>query len=385
LRIGFTSDYFHPQNVGGAERSALELAKALVSKGHEVVVYTRHVKGLPEEEEMGGIRIKRIFRHLARYTVRNDVVDQRKVDGREKETLVRAAEEDSVDILHSQNRDTATFTAMAGKELGIPAIAHIRDYWPVCPKRDLLGPEGICSRPENCASCMARFYGSALKKPFYARMEKDTLYRREVLKKARPFYLHISDFSRNLLKLEPSRRIYNPVDTSAFRRGNEVPGKVLYIGSLARHKGVGILAEAVAKAGLELHIIGDGPMRKGLETRAVLHGRLEYRKMAEELGSAEMLVVPSLWNEPFGRVVIEGMAAGKPVIVSRRGALPEVGGDAVISVEPAVEALSSAISKLHSEPDMRREIGSLGIARAGEFRPERIAEEVMGLYREIRD
>ena len=381
--MGLTADYFHPQNVGGAERSALELAKALVKKGNEVIVYTRYVKGIPVEESIDGIIVKRIFRTLSRYTVRSDVIDQEKVDSKEKNVLRNAAEEDSVEILHSQNRDTATFTALAGKEMNVPVFVHVRDYWPICPKRDLLRKDGICPGPENCASCMSEFYGSILKRPFYRRLERDTEYRGKILKENTPFYIHISDFSRKLLNLEPSARIYNPIDISLFKNKGE-NGGALYIGSLTKHKGVRILVDAAKDAGMELHLIGDGPLRKELEGKAILHGKLEYSEMIEELANAEMLIVPSIWNEPFGRVVVEGMAAGKPVIVSPYGALPEIGGDAVMIAEPTVKGLSGAMKKVHSDESLRKEMGALGRKRAEMFRPERIAEEVVELYRRTR-
>ena len=143
-----------------------------------------------------------------------------------------------------------------------------------------------------------------------------------------------------------------------------------------------ILVDAAKDAGIELHLIGDGPLRKELEGKAVLHGKLEYSQMIKELNMAEMLVVPSLWNEPFGRVVVEGMAAGKPVIVSPHGALPEIGGDAVLVAEPTVKGLSEAMAMLHSDESLRNELGRKGKERAKMFSAERIVEDVIALYRE---
>ena len=357
-----------------------------MKKGNEVTVYTRYTKGLKDEEELHGIRIKRIFRALARFTVGGgDVLDQRAVDAVESRTLIKEAKKDDAEILHSHNRDTAVFTAIAAKKTGIPSVAHIRDYWPICPKRDLFRGKSICSGPENCALCMARFYGNKWKLPFYLKSSADTRYRRKKLGYLNPFFIHISDYSRKTLKMEPSVRIYNPIDLSLFRNAGEERGKVLYIGGMTKHKGVDILVKAAKGLDIKLHLIGDGYLLRGIsQENVVKHGALPYEKMLKELSTAEMVVVPSVWPEPFGRVAVEGMAAGKPVIVSPYGALPEiVGGGGLVLNEFDSKNLRNAILRLHDDDSMREELSKKALDRVKDFAPEKISLSVLSLYKEL--
>ncbi len=113
---------------------------------------------------------------------------------------------------------------------------------------------------------------------------------------------------------------------------------VLFVGRLSSEKGVDQLVEAWSQAetaDLTLRIVGDGPLRAALEQRRVagvdVAGWLGPDRVAEELRSARALVVPSIWYEPFGLVLIEGMAAGLPIVASAIGGIPEVVGD----VDPA--------------------------------------------------
>ncbi|KKW32156.1 MAG: Glycosyl transferase, group 1 [Candidatus Uhrbacteria bacterium GW2011_GWA2_52_8d] len=90
------------------------------------------------------------------------------------------------------------------------------------------------------------------------------------------------------------------------------------------------------------------------------------------------------WDEGFGLPLLEAMAVGTPVIASNRGALPEVGGDAAVYVDPEdIEAMSFALIQCLLVPEGVREIRELGIQRAAEFSWERAAQETMKILEEV--
>jgi glycosyltransferase involved in cell wall biosynthesis len=94
-----------------------------------------------------------------------------------------------------------------------------------------------------------------------------------------------------------------------------------------------------------------------------------------------MLVVPSL-DEGFGLPALEAMAAGVPVIASRRGALPEVVGDAGTLVDATDDvAFAAAMDALLADPQRRRTHADAGIARAREFRWADSASQLLAAYR----
>ncbi|MEV7973355.1 glycosyltransferase [Cellulomonas sp. NPDC089187] len=179
-----------------------------------------------------------------------------------------------------------------------------------------------------------------------------------------------------------------PVDGSRFRVG--------YAGRfLAPHKGIAVLMSAVAAdPRMDLILAGDGPQAAQLHARARqpdLAGRVEFRgplsgdDLAAFYRSLDVLAVPSVptpgWLEQFGRVAVEAMAAGVPVVVSDSGALPEVVADAGLIVPPGdPEALTAALARVRDEPGLAGWLSNAGRVRAERYTWHAIAEQYQELY-----
>lgn len=134
----------------------------------------------------------------------------------------------------------------------------------------------------------------------------------------------------------------NPYDNEIFFCDDPKCQKreVLVVARLVSDKGVTIALQAVhqlLKNGREtqLTIVGDGPERNALEAEAQALGirhlvrfteALQPREVANQMRQHHILVVPSIWEEPFGIVALEGLACGCEVIVSDCGGLPEAIG-----------------------------------------------------------
>jgi glycosyltransferase involved in cell wall biosynthesis len=99
-----------------------------------------------------------------------------------------------------------------------------------------------------------------------------------------------------------------------------------------------------------------------------IHLALEMTDALEFMDSLDILVVPSLWEEPFGLVAVEGMARGLPVVVTRSGGLAETVLDGETGFVVAKEAgpLRDALARLVSDPALRRRMGEAGKRRAEE-------------------
>lgn len=94
-----------------------------------------------------------------------------------------------------------------------------------------------------------------------------------------------------------------------------------------------------------------------------------------------MLVLPS-FDEGFGLPVAEAMGMGVPVIVSRRGSLPELAGDAGLTVDPDdPEGLAAAMRRVLSDAALRRRMIEAGLERARAFDPAAAARGVLAAYR----
>ena len=108
---------------------------------------------------------------------------------------------------------------------------------------------------------------------------------------------------------------------------------VLFVGRLSTEKGVEILIDAWKKTGIRdriLWIVGEGPLRDRLEELARpcpnvrFAGFIRGEELSQRWLNAAITVVPSIWAEPFGRVLTESWAHGVPVVAARIGALPEL-------------------------------------------------------------
>lgn len=120
--------------------------------------------------------------------------------------------------------------------------------------------------------------------------------------------------------------------------------------------------------------------RRGLRGRVVVLGYVPPERMAGLFQHAAGLMFPSE-AEGFGSPIVEAMAAGTPVITANRGAVAEVGGGAVLSVDPeSVEDMARAMETLASRPRLREQLIRRGRARARRFSTEAMAEQTIAVY-----
>jgi glycosyltransferase involved in cell wall biosynthesis len=199
---------------------------------------------------------------------------------------------------------------------------------------------------------------------------------------------HREDYRRQGMEVERASVLYNPIDTERFRPSPELRAGtrarlglaaaevvVGYFGRMIAAKGIFTLLDAAerflaAEPATSMLWVGDGEDAAHLRARiersphAGRHRLLGWEADAAALYPAlDLLAVPSLYPEPFGRVSVEAQAAAIPVVSSLAGGLPEtfVAGSTGIGVEPGdAEALAGAILALIRDPERRRRMGAAG-------------------------
>ena len=186
----------------------------------------------------------------------------------------------------------------------------------------------------------------------------------------------------------------------AGERPPGVPFTIGYAGRLVEEKGLHTLVEAVAGLGGEwrLMLCGTGPLKDelqarlqglGLAKRAQFNDYVPSGEMPRHLREMDVLVLPSLtrpnWKEQFGRVLIEAMSCGVPVIGSDSGEIPHVVGEAgLIFPEGDAGALRGLLHKLWEDASLRRDLGARGRARVlAHYTQAEVAEETVALYKRL--
>ena len=208
--------------------------------------------------------------------------------------------------------------------------------------------------------------------------------------------------------------IHSGVDVHQFSKGAKQRSKkrkelgippdclvVGYVGWLIPIKGVTYLINAMARV-VEQHpesilvLVGKGDdkgeeeiklkeqvKRAGLVDKVLFLG---WRPDVEEImGCFDIFVLPSL-NEGMGRVLVEAMAAGLPIVASRVGGIPDLvkDGHNGLLVPPAdAIALEKAISSLIEDKEKRKKMGQVGTKMCREYSSEAMVEQVDDLYREL--
>src|SRR5438876_945571 len=226
-----------------------------------------------------------------------------------------------------------------------------------------------------------------------------------------------TDYSRRLLcERSPDsaakiHRVYNGMDLTRFSPPNEevstnqVP-RIISIGRLVAFQGFEYLIDAcadLARRGLEFtcEIIGDGPLGGDLEERirklnlsdrVHLLGSLSQGAVLEKLRSADIFALASVIDnqaasDVFPTVIIDAMAAARPVVSTRLAGIPEsvVHGETGLLVPPGdTMALAEALSRLIEEPKLRLQYGRAARARIEQhFRIEHTVKPLIELLQKM--
>jgi glycosyltransferase involved in cell wall biosynthesis/GT2 family glycosyltransferase len=191
------------------------------------------------------------------------------------------------------------------------------------------------------------------------------------------------------------------VDLDRFAPHPASPGPsdtmvVGFLGRLVTEKGLHTLLDAAAlEPRLRVRIAGAGPLSahlpaavaaRELTDRVELLGPVDPDAVPAFYSTLDVLAVPSIprpgWTEQFGRVAVEAMASGVPVVSSDAGALPDVVGGAGLVV-PAGDAAALATALVEAATARASELRKAGLARAAECSWDAVAHAYADLYRSV--
>ncbi|MDO8537285.1 MAG: glycosyltransferase [archaeon] len=187
--------------------------------------------------------------------------------------------------------------------------------------------------------------------------------------------------------------IYYCVDSS-FVPSKKFSDFILFSGRLSERKGIMTLLKAIKGLEIELHIVGEGDLRKkieqfvkenNLEKRVKLFGWLNGKNLLQEFQNCKFLVTPSNY-EIFGIVNIEAMACGKSVIASNVSGIPEIvkhNENGLLCRNGNVQEFQNAIKKLYYDDALREKLEKSALKTAEKFNENIFLQKHLKLYEKV--
>ena len=365
MKILLINKYFYPK--GGAENSFFQTAKLLERYGHSISFFSmQDERNLPTE-------YSRYFVSRVEYD-KPGVGQSIKAAGRllysweSRRNIERLIQDQKPDLAHLNNiyHQISPSILHSLKKFCVPVVMTLRDYKIVCASYSMIADGKIC---EACKD--GRHYQCFLKKCVKDSRVKSLLNTLEM-------YLHhkiLRIYDLVDVFISPSRFLKDKMQAMGFKgrievlpnfvdHGDFLPRYgaaerlICYVGRLSKEKGVATLIDAMKLLpGVQLKVIGDGPLRGKLEEKCrkegiknvVFLGYQTGEDLKREMSNPLFVVIPSEWYENNPRSVIEAFALGKPVVGARIGGIPELvkGGETGLLYESGnVEDLRDKIEAL---------------------------------------
>ncbi len=365
--------HFPPNFIGGSEWRAHRTAQWLQARGHTVKVVC--IESITDtqtdrlrwvDETFRSVWVRRLYLNL---TNAPDPVRWEFANPWLGEHFAQFLAAEQPDLLHLFSGYLMTSAVIgAAKNLDIPVVTSLTDFWFLCPRHTLLRTTGqVCAgnTPLDCVRCKfeeKRRYRIPAQKmpdlvnttwqlarfsPYVAEHVSKIEERGEVLRKSLG-EVDVAICPSNFLKNMYLTRGYSAKQMFFLRQGvrhippaepPDAPSSVLrvgYIGQIARHKGVLVLLEAFKKLGnlypVHLTLYGDvnqfPDFYKSLPAtdpeKIKFHPRFDHTQISEVFKTIDVLVVPSTWYENSPNVILEAFAHHTPVIASNLGGMAEL-------------------------------------------------------------
>lgn len=417
MRILMVTQFYSP-TIGGQERVVEDLSHELIARGHHVAVVAVQQGGLPRVSDVSGVRVYRIESTSARFF--RGYVDPTRphappfVDPKATAELRRVLALEDPDIVHGHDWLIHSFLPLKRRR-GPGLVVTLHDHSLICANKRLIRQDEACSGPgpAKCLRCSASHYGP-LKGPMIAVGNGVMAPAERALV---DMFLPVSQIVADAARLG-DRRIrhrvipnFLPSDTASADEEVNLSGLprrfVLFAGDVSRDKGVSVLLQA--------HALLDDPPPLVLIGRIIDPGLLTAAVGAERASNPALLaapigsvravgaqphetvldafrrctvaVVPSLMHEAFGLVALEAMSAGRPVIASNIGGLPDIitdDKDGILVAPGDVEALRAALARVLTDAALRSRLRSAAKRRTTAFAADRIVPQVEEAYEEVR-
>ncbi|MGD9904514.1 MAG: glycosyltransferase [Vicinamibacterales bacterium] len=403
MNVLVVAPHYPPMRIGGVEAYTQAVVDGLHTRGHAVNVVA--VEQIADGsacaaviDERGGVAVHRLTLGVGG----GHRLDLMWEHAAAEAWLIAHMHATTPQALHLHSGYLLGGPAMsAARRCRIPYVVTLHDYWFSCPRITRLDAAGhICSGPEGVGKCTwclvadsrrVRWPDVALfgapgvlvrgavdaGVPVAGATAAAVAARQRALAEgllAAAAIIAPTQFVANAVESigVPARRVVvSPHGLPPMQVKPRVAGdgfRIRYIGQVVPHKGVHLLVDAVRAMGADdVSLTVHGPLtprpdyvanlraRAGNDRRIVFAGPYTREELPEILAGTDLLVVPSIWHEVAGIVIMEAHAAGVPVLASRLGGIPEVLRDEIDGVlfDPFTDGdLARALARLLGDPSL---------------------------------
>lgn len=311
MKIALLNIQYYPNVEGGAEISTQKLAEEL-AKSNDVYV-------IADGEYTGQYKIVnnvKVIRMPARIQYHNKIerVLTRCYKIQCYKLLKHILQEIQPDVLHTNNlHDFSVIVWKVAHELKIPVVHTLRDYT-------------LLQTVRKYEQLIHKYFSNTV-----SIATAPSLFTLEIFKNRGYFKKSLKCIAiPNAIDVDEEK--FQARLENAYNKTDDLIVKFAFLGRYHKDKGIDWLISVFDKIKInaELHLFGKGKLTK--ESVEILsrndkiydHGFLKEDDLLKELDNIDVIVAPSLWDEPFGRVILDGYKNACPVIITNRGGMPEV-------------------------------------------------------------
>jgi glycosyltransferase involved in cell wall biosynthesis len=394
MKIFMLNTLYHPNVMGGAERVVQSLAESLVERGHEVSVASAAPGDGLKTEKLNGVTVHylgvphsfwpydpdRNPKHVKLAWKALDTLNVGMLRG-----LDRLLDRERPDLVHTHNLPGFSAAAWhSAKARRLPLVHSVHDYGLLCARSSMF------KRMKNCAGqCAACRLFSYSKKRSSGLVDAVVTATRFVLER----HLRYGFFTDTRQREVIFYGYDNPGQPPARSPGPMSPLRLGYLGRLQPTKGIDWLFETLRNMPFQdweiwLAGTGDAPYVDSLKRRYAsprVHF-LGFIPPEELFARVHFLLVPSLWHEPFGRIIIEAYAHGVPVIAADRGGITEIvdHGRTGFLIDPdSPHTLWNAIRSVSQDAQLVAPMRLNALEKAKEFSMREMVDRYIALYDRI--
>ncbi len=410
MKILQVNKFFHTHGkAGGAGTYLFRLIELLESKGHTIIPFAtkeKYTRATPYARyfargfDLGQVRFGLEGLGIAGRIIYS-IEAKRKIKQLIKDTKPDIAH------LHNVYHHISPSILSVLKKYNIPIVHTLHDYKLICPNYRLFTQGAVCERCNTYRFYQAIIHKCLNKSLFASSLACLEMYLHRgfhIYEKNVDAFIVTSKFVKDeMIKFKVSPKKLNLIpyflNLDEFKPNYSHEPYFIYLGRLIEEKGVKVLINAMQilnskkfSFDFKLYIVGTGPQEKELKryvkdnkiNNIEFLGHKSGNELKDIVQKAMFCVVPSVWYEPFGQVVIESYAYGKPVIASNLGGITElvIDGQTGLLFKPRdVNDLANKIGFLINNKERILEMGRQGREMAeSKFGKEKHYTKLMEVY-----